>query len=128
MDRGDPSARPWSRKLIARLGAEHDVTMSLEPSSSTSDKLSLAKAGSTRNVIPDTAQAQADVRVLRVADHDDIERRVREISAHKLPPESWQVSVSRIHAVIFVHSGRQALEIARTVWHSFHPFKKEQPP
>ena len=104
------------------------MTMSFESSSSTSDKLSLAKSGSTRNVIPDTAQAQADVRVLRVADYGDIERRVREISAHKLLPESWQVSVSRIHAVIFVHSRRQALEIAGTVWHSFHPFKKEQPP
>jgi glutamate carboxypeptidase len=135
---------PGSRRLIARLGAEHDVTMSFEPSSSTSDKLSLAtagiaavtldvqgrashagvapekgvnalyemthqvmqmsrlsdpqtgvklnwtlaKAGTSRNVIPDTAQAQADVRVLRVADYDDIERRVREISAHKLLPES----------------------------------------
>jgi len=135
---------PGSRKLIAKLGAEHDVTMSFESSRSNSDKVSLAtagigavtlnvqgrashagsapekgvnalyemahqvtqmsklsntetgvkmnwtlaKAGSNRNVIPDEAQAQADVRVLRAADYDGIERQVQERSAQKLLPES----------------------------------------
>jgi glutamate carboxypeptidase len=135
---------PGSRKLIARLGAEHDVTMSFESSRSNSDKLSLAtagigavtldvqgrashagsapekgvnalyemahqvtqmsklsnpetgvkmnwtlaKAGTNRNVIPDQAQAEADVRVLRAADYDGIERQVQERSAQKLLPES----------------------------------------
>lgn len=135
---------PGSRKLIARLGAEHDVTMSFEASRSNSDKLSLAtagigavtldvqgrashagsapekgvnalyemahqvtqmsklsntetgvkmnwtlaKAGTNRNVIPDQAQAEADVRVLRAADYDGIERQVQERSAQKLLPES----------------------------------------
>lgn len=135
---------PGSRKLIARLGAEHDVTMSFEASRSNSDKVSLAtagigsvtlnvegrashagsapekgvnalyemahqvtqmsklsdpatgvkmnwtmaKAGSNRNVIPDQAEAQADVRVLRAADYDAIERQVQEKSAQKLLPES----------------------------------------
>jgi glutamate carboxypeptidase len=135
---------PGSRKLIARLGAEHDVTMSFESSRSNSDKLSLAtagigavtlkvegrashagsapekgvnalyemahqvtqmsklsdpstgvkmnwtlaSAGSNRNVIPADAQAQADVRVLRAADYDGIERQIQELSAKKLLPES----------------------------------------
>ncbi|MFL6718238.1 MAG: glutamate carboxypeptidase [Burkholderiaceae bacterium] len=140
---------PGSRKLIAKLGAEHDVTMSFESSRSNSDKLSLAtagigavtldvqgrashagsapekgvnalyemahqvtqmsklsnpetgvkmnwtlaKAGTNRNVIPDQAQAEADVRVLRAADYDGIERQVQERSAQKLLPESKVTAV-----------------------------------
>ena len=38
----------------------------------------LASAGSARNVIPAEARATADVRVLRVADYDGIERQIRE--------------------------------------------------
>src|SRR5215211_2051846 len=38
----------------------------------------LANAGRTRNMIPPNAQAVADVRVLRVADYDAIEAKVRE--------------------------------------------------
>jgi glutamate carboxypeptidase len=38
----------------------------------------LAQAGSARNVIPAEARATADVRVLRVGDYDNIERKVRE--------------------------------------------------
>jgi len=38
----------------------------------------IASAGTNRNVIPANASAAADVRVLRVADYDGIERKVRE--------------------------------------------------
>jgi glutamate carboxypeptidase len=38
----------------------------------------VANAGTNRNVIPANASATADVRVLRVADYDGIERKVRE--------------------------------------------------
>jgi glutamate carboxypeptidase len=48
----------------------------------------LAKAGSNRNVIPAEAQAQADVRVLRVADYDEIERAVRERVKTQLIPDA----------------------------------------
>lgn len=48
----------------------------------------LAKAGQNRNVIPAEAEAQADVRVLRVADYDGIEKAVRERIGHKLLPEA----------------------------------------
>lgn len=135
---------PGSRKLITRLGAEHDVTMSFEGSLTTSDKLALAtagiasvtlevkgrashagaapergvnalyelshqimqardlsdpatgvkfnwtlaKAGRVRNMIPPDAQAQADVRVLRVADYDGVEKKIRERIKVQLLPES----------------------------------------
>jgi glutamate carboxypeptidase len=48
----------------------------------------LASAGTTRNVIPPSARATADVRVLRVADYDAIERRARERIQNRLLPEA----------------------------------------
>ena len=48
----------------------------------------LANAGTTRNMIPAGAQAVADVRVLRVADYDEIERKVRERLKNQLLPEA----------------------------------------
>jgi glutamate carboxypeptidase len=48
----------------------------------------LAQAGITRNMIPPEATATADVRVLRVADYDRIERTVRERIRNKLLPEA----------------------------------------
>jgi len=48
----------------------------------------LASGGSVRNAIPAEASATADVRVLRVADYDGIERAVRERIRNKLIPET----------------------------------------
>jgi glutamate carboxypeptidase len=48
----------------------------------------LANAGTTRNMIPPNAQAVADVRVLRVADYDAIEKRVREAITQQLLPDA----------------------------------------
>jgi glutamate carboxypeptidase len=49
----------------------------------------IANAGTTRNVIPDTATANADVRVRRIADFDVIERAFREgVSRSHLVPET----------------------------------------
>lgn len=125
---------PAARATFARLGAEHDLTMSHEGSPMASDQLSLATAGiaavtlkvtgrashagaapengrnaiyelshqllqtkdfsdpskglkmnwtmisggTNRNVIPAEATAAADVRVIRVADYDGLETRLRE--------------------------------------------------
>jgi glutamate carboxypeptidase len=44
----------------------------------------IARAGTNRNVIPADASAMADVRVLRVADYDGIEQKVRERIKKKL--------------------------------------------
>ena len=48
----------------------------------------ISQAGTNRNVIPAYATAQADVRVLRVADYDRIEAAVRERVKKQLLPES----------------------------------------
>ena len=48
----------------------------------------LASAGTTRNMIPPGAQAVADVRVLRVADYDAIEKKVREAIKKQLLPDA----------------------------------------
>jgi glutamate carboxypeptidase len=48
----------------------------------------IASAGTNRNVIPAMASATADVRVLRVADYDSIERKVRERIRNKLIAET----------------------------------------
>lgn len=48
----------------------------------------ISQAGTNRNVIPAHATAQADVRVLRVADYDRIEAAVRERARKQLIPES----------------------------------------
>jgi glutamate carboxypeptidase len=48
----------------------------------------ISQAGTNRNVIPAHASAQADVRVLRVADYDRIEAAVRERAKKQLIPEA----------------------------------------
>jgi len=48
----------------------------------------LANAGDNRNVIPAKASAVADVRVLRIADYDGIEQKVRERIRNQLIPDT----------------------------------------
>jgi glutamate carboxypeptidase len=48
----------------------------------------LANAGRTRNMIPPNGRAVADVRVLRVADYDAIETKVRERIKNQLLPDA----------------------------------------
>ena len=48
----------------------------------------VAQAGTNRNVIPAYATAQADVRVLRVADYDGIEATVRDKAKNQLLPQA----------------------------------------
>lgn len=55
-----------------------------EPATGLKMNWTTAKAGTNRNVIPADAEAMADVRVLRVADYDGLETRVREKIKNKL--------------------------------------------
>jgi glutamate carboxypeptidase len=48
----------------------------------------ISKAGITRNMIPPIASASADVRVLRVEDYDEIERKIRERIKTQLIPDA----------------------------------------
>lgn len=59
-----------------------------DPATGVKFNWTLAKAGQVRNMIPPEAQAQADVRVLRVADYDGIEKKIRERVKVQLLPES----------------------------------------
>jgi glutamate carboxypeptidase len=59
-----------------------------DPASGLKMNWTLASAGTNRNVIPEHAQAMADVRVLNVADYDLIERRVRERIKRRLIPDA----------------------------------------
>ena len=52
----------------------------------------VARAGAARNIIPATAEATADARVLRVRDWEVLEARLKERITHKLIPDT-QVSV-----------------------------------
>jgi glutamate carboxypeptidase len=59
-----------------------------EPEKGLKMNWTLAEAGVTRNMIPPTASASADVRVLSVADYDRIEKRIRERIANQLLPDT----------------------------------------
>jgi glutamate carboxypeptidase len=59
-----------------------------EPKAGLQVNWTLAKAGVVRNMIPPGAQAQADIRVDRVADYDGVEQKLRERIKTKLLPES----------------------------------------
>ena len=59
-----------------------------EPATGVKLNWTLARAGQNRNVIPPTAEATADVRVLRVADYDRIEARLRDRIRTQLLPQA----------------------------------------
>ncbi len=59
-----------------------------DPVTGTKMNWTTAQAGTNRNVIPADAEAMADVRVLRVADYDGIENKVREKIKNKLIPDT----------------------------------------
>jgi glutamate carboxypeptidase len=67
-----------------------------DPSIGTKLNWTMANAGVTRNMIPPSAQASADVRVLRVSDYADVETKIRELVKNKLLPDSEvQISFER---------------------------------
>ncbi len=59
-----------------------------DPASGLKMNWTVAAAGANRNVIPATASAAADVRVMRVADYDGIEQKVRERVKNQLIPDT----------------------------------------
>lgn len=59
-----------------------------EPQNGLKVNWTIAQAGLTRNMIPPEATATADIRVLRVADYDRIERTLHERIRSKLLPEA----------------------------------------
>jgi glutamate carboxypeptidase len=83
------SAPEMGRNALYELANQIMQTRDLsDPSTGLKMNWTLASAGTNRNVIPAEAQATADVRVLRVADYDRIEREVRERLRSKLIPDT----------------------------------------
>ncbi|HET7765712.1 MAG TPA: M20/M25/M40 family metallo-hydrolase [Burkholderiales bacterium] len=83
------SAPEMGRNALYELAHQIMQTRDLsDPSTGLKMNWTLASAGSNRNVIPAEATATADVRVLRVADYDRIEREVRERIRDKLIPDT----------------------------------------
>jgi glutamate carboxypeptidase len=59
-----------------------------DPSTGLKMNWTISRSGSNRNVIPATASAGADVRVLKVSDYDGIEREVQERVKTQLIPQA----------------------------------------
>src|SRR5712692_819376 len=59
-----------------------------DPATGVKMNWTVSKAGTNRNVIPAAAEATADVRVLRVADYERVEKQVRERITKQLIPEA----------------------------------------
>jgi glutamate carboxypeptidase len=83
------SAPEMGRNALYELAHQIMQTRDLsDPSIGLKLNWTLASAGTNRNVIPAEASATADVRVLRVADYDRIEREVHERIRNKLIPDT----------------------------------------
>jgi glutamate carboxypeptidase len=78
----------------------------------------MASAGTNRNVIPERAEAMADVRVLNVADYDVIEHRVRErVKTHLIPDTKVDVTFERRRPPLeATPASRRLAEHARKVY------------
>jgi glutamate carboxypeptidase len=80
-----------------------------DPATGVKMNWTLASAGSNRNVIPAAAQAVADVRVLRVADYDGIEQKVRErIKTQLIPDTKVEMTFERRRPPLEVKPAQQA--------------------
>jgi glutamate carboxypeptidase len=83
------SAPEMGRNALYELANQILQTRDLsDPATGVKMNWTLASAGTNRNVIPAEATATADVRVLRVADYDRIEREVRERIRNRLIPDT----------------------------------------
>lgn len=81
-----------------------------DPAAGVKVNWTLAKAGVVRNMIPHEAQAQADVRVLRVADYDGVEAKLRErIQTQLLPDAKVELTFERRRPPLEASPASQAL-------------------
>jgi glutamate carboxypeptidase len=83
------SAPELGRNALYELSHQILQTRDLsDPSTGLKMNWTVSNAGTNRNVIPAIATAVADVRVLRIADYDGIEAKVRERIKTRLIPET----------------------------------------
>jgi glutamate carboxypeptidase len=78
----------------------------------------ISKAGITRNMIPPFASASADVRVLRVEDYDEIERKIRErIKTQLLPNAKVELTFERRRPPLEANeAGKKLAALSKTIY------------
>lgn len=89
-----------------------------EPETGLKMNWTLATAGMNRNVIPPEASATADVRVLRVADYDKIEQKVRDkIKTQLLPDAKVELDFERRRPPLEASDAAKALsKVAQQIY------------
>ena len=105
------SAPEQGRNALYELAHQILQTRDLsDPATGVKMNWTIANAGTNRNVIPAVASAVADVRVLRVADYDGIERKVRErIKNQLIPDTNVEMSFERRRPPLEMTAASQAL-------------------
>jgi len=105
------SAPEMGRNALYELAHQIMQTRDLsDPATGLKMNWTLASAGTNRNVIPAEATATADVRVLRVADYDRIEREVRErIRARLIPDTQVEMTFERRRPPLEANAAARAL-------------------
>jgi glutamate carboxypeptidase len=99
------------RNALLELAHQMIATKDLsEPSKGIKFNWTLARAGTVRNAIPDTATANADVRVRRVADYDAIEKAFREgvAKSHLIPDTTVEASFERRRPPLEINDRQKA--------------------
>jgi len=100
------------RNALLELAHQMLATKDLsDPSKGIKFNWTLARAGTVRNAIPDTATANADVRVRRVADYDGIEKAFREgvAKSHLIPDTKVEASFERRRPPLEINDRQRAL-------------------
>jgi glutamate carboxypeptidase len=113
------SAPEQGRNAVIELAHQMLQTRDLsDPAVGLKMNWTVISGGTVRNIIPDSAQAMADVRVQRVADWDVIERRVRERVRNTLVPDTTvEVVVERRRPPLQPTAGsRLVAEHARQIY------------
>jgi glutamate carboxypeptidase len=105
------SAPERGRNALYELAHQILQTRDLsDPATGVKMNWTIASAGTNRNVIPAIASAVADVRVLRVADYDGIEQKVRErIKTQLIPDTVVEMTFERRRPPLEMTAASQAL-------------------
>jgi glutamate carboxypeptidase len=105
------SAPELGRNALYELAHQILQTRDLsDPATGVKMNWTTANAGTNRNVIPAVASAVADVRVLRVADYDGIEQKVRErIKTQLIPDTKVEMTFERRRPPLEMTPASQAL-------------------
>jgi glutamate carboxypeptidase len=105
------AAPEQGRNALYELGHQILQTRDFsDPATGLKMNWTLANAGTNRNVIPELATAVADVRVLRVADFEGLEAKVRErMAKHLIPDTTVEMKFERRRPPLQLSPGAEAL-------------------